>query len=242
MKHLAFLSSIIFCLVVLFSCTTASVKYNTNIEYDIQEIVYPTSFFLNKKKIMHQDYALVFDKNIQESSLPEYNDGGFFSNTTGISYNFYKSDLLLARVDIYKMSKGFSLAKRSFSIKDSVSYIKTSNAFGMKYEYQLDEKSKTELLTNTTFNIIAEPIRESYQNKKTYTLWNNDFAGVRLIINDEEYAIVDFLSEPRILYNKNFSQTLEEPCMHQAILLMLSLFDYNRSIRNMQVNPTKDKK
>jgi hypothetical protein len=240
MKRNIFIAIIVSCFLGISACATASVNYDKSTDYEIHEISYPNFIFLGKMQIEHQNYILTFLKDINNNNLPDYDDGGFFSTTTGKSYKFYIGENFLSTVDVFRHTKGVSLAKQLLSTYVSSSYIKITNKNNESFLITINDSSNDIIINDTTKrNITIEAIRESYQNDKIYTLFNKTLSGARVIIDREEYAIIDFMSKPRILYNKSFSQILEDETKQHIILLMLSLYDYNRTIANQREIPTK---
>jgi len=237
MKKLLCLQIIVVMLCIV-SCATTSVYYDTNKKYEVIEIDYPNSVILGNKIIKFMDYTLVLKKEIDNSKISDRTERSSFSTLIKNTYDFYSGETYISTVDIIREAKGAELGstKNVFYCAGTSSYFQLHGSNQETIKIAINNSAKDIIVDNDTgHNLLIESINKSVQNDKVHQLFNNVLSGVRIIINNEEYAIIDFMTEPRILFNKSFNMELNEEYKQYVVLIMLSLYEYNRTIENRSI-------
>lgn len=219
--------------ITLSSCATSS-AFVENTKCTTQSEIKIKQNWFGKRTLSFDNYELTLKKNKKKSSLSGYTiiEWGHYDEK-----NYFTGELKRDGVKIYDAEIGSIKEEKvrwfleTYKKRTIETFITMGNKNPIAAINGLNDYNK-DLLVDTEsdisdFSVKIKPVKDTMQNGKKYTLWGRTLSGLNVFVNDEEYALVDLISQPNtISFNEDYSQELTQAQKDYTIGLILCTAEY----------------
>lgn len=207
------------------SCATGTVYFKGAKNYESAPLKVETDW--DYANFSWNGYKLFSDENTAKIT-PDYGKYGMndYATKSAVVNEFKKSGKKLFNVMILKGTKKISTS--SFKGDNADTFIVTGPK-GTKIKIN-EETNPVMLQDSSVIPVKVTRLTQILRDGKVYNMPGNSMAGVKVEINGQDYAVVDFVSEsPAIYLNNNFDSSLTTEESDFAASLLLLLYEVNET-------------